>query len=43
MLTDQQITALTRPCLLGIECAHARYRRFIRGYSCILTINSGYE
>ena len=38
------MVALRRPCLLGFETIHPRYRvSDPAGYSVVLTVNTGYE
>jgi hypothetical protein len=44
-LTSQQQVAVENPCRMAFETAHPRFmRKDLRlGFSCNLTINSGYE
>jgi hypothetical protein len=43
-LTEQRERALTHHCRLASECAHPRYAwADPRGFTVVLTVNSGYE
>lgn len=36
-------TAINYHCRLGVETMHPRFGWVIRGFSVVLTVNSGYE
>jgi len=42
-MTEQQQTAIERPCRLAIETLHPRFRRREGVCAVILTVNTGYE
>ena len=39
----QQKTAIENHCRLAVETMHPRFHSVRRGFSVILTVNSGYE
>lgn len=43
-MTEKQLVAITNPCVEAEECAHPKYKSYVRPrWSVILTVNSGFE
>ena len=42
-MTQQQLTAITNPCIEAEDTVHLRYKFYKLPWSCILTVNSGFE
>ena len=42
-MNAQQRYAVNHPCYFGFETANPAYRRLMKRYSLIITVNAGYE